>query len=134
MTAEHPGALPDKSSGRSSLAARFYPGVGAMKKSLALACVFLAACQVAPVRNLGPARLEIAPAPKGTSPGRIYSVNGVGAPDGPLLVAPGTLKLDFECPGQITIHGARSFVVALRSGKRYEFYCSDSEPSVRELP
>ncbi len=105
-----------------------------MKKVLAFVSLLLAACQAAPVRTLGPARLEIAATPNATSPGRIYAVDGHPAPDGPLLVAPGALKLEFECPGQITVDGNRSFIAVLRSGKKYEFYCSNSEPRIRELP
>ena len=105
-----------------------------MKHVFSLACLLLTSCQVAAVRTLGPARLEIAQDLTATSPGRIYAVDGHPAPDGPLLVAPGALKIEFECPGQVTVDGNRSFVAALQSGKRYEFYCSNSAPHVRELP
>ena len=104
-----------------------------MKHLCLLACVALTSCQVAPVRTLGPARLEIAPASSARSSGHIYSVDGHPTPDGPLLVAPGVLKLEYVCPGWATVDGYPSFTALLRSGRTYEFYCSEGEPHVREV-
>ena len=102
-----------------------------MKHPLLLAVIVLSACQAAPVRTLGPARLEVAADASARTPGRIDAINGHPAPRGSLLVAPGLLRIDYECPDHVTVDGPISFTATLESGKSYEFYCLGSTPKVR---
>ena len=105
-----------------------------MKQALLLVALVLSACQAAPVRTLGPARLEVAADPSARIPGRIDAIDGHPAPKGPLLVVPGVLKIDYECPDHVTVDGPISFLATLESGKSYEFYCVGSTPKVRLKP
>jgi hypothetical protein len=105
-----------------------------MKRALVLTAIFASACQTAPVRIFGPARLEVAADPSALNQGRIFTIDGHRAPEGPLLVAPGAKRIEYECPDYVTVDGPMSFVATLESGKSYEFYCVGHIPKIRIKP
>ena len=101
---------------------------------LACTALLLCGCTASPVRMLGPAKLVFATDPGAQFPGYIWSIDGHHAPKGPLLVAPGALKIEYECPNQVSVDGLPSIVVGLAAGKSYEMYCVNGKAFVRPNP
>ena len=98
----------------------------------ALLFILLEGCATGiPLRFADPARLEFVGPDDARHPGYIAKIDGHLAPEGPLLVAPGALRIEYQCADQVSVDARPTIVVALDSGASYEMYCLDGEAHVR---
>ena len=99
---------------------------------LAIFLVLLGGCATGiPLRSGVPARLEFVSPADARHPGYIATVDGHLAPKGALLVAPGALKIEYQCPDRVSVDALPSIVAGLESGLSYEMYCLDGKAHVR---
>jgi hypothetical protein len=101
-------------------------------RAFAIILVLLGSCAAGtPLRSADPARLEFVSPATARHPGYIAKVDGHLAPEGPILVAPGAIRLEYQCADQVSVDALPSIVVGLESGVSYEMYCVNGKAHVR---